>query len=290
MSAQSLRTPGRHATAPRTPALQAQDVHVAYRRRDVLHGVDLALERGRVHGLVGPNGAGKSTLLRALTGLTAPSGGVVRSDGRDVAALGSRERARRITFLPQDTQIGAGLSVETVVGLGRYAHHGLLTRMQGDLTAEDREAVETSLARVGAEHLRERRIDRLSGGQRQLVLIAKQLAQDAEVMLLDEPVSALDLGYQLDVVELLRELAAAGRAIGVVLHDLDLAACACDDLTLLADGRVLAAGSPHEVLRPELLAAAYRIRADVDRDPLTGRPRITPRGRLDRRRSPSPHS
>ena len=266
--------------APPATAVRVEGVHVAYRRRRVLHGVDLTLDRGRVHGLVGPNGAGKSTLLRAMSGMIPLRDGTARSEGEDVCSLQSRERARRIAFLPQDTHVEAGLRVDTVVGLGRYAHHGLLTRMQGDLTAEDRDVVDASLARVGAEHLRERRIDRLSGGQRQLVLIAKQLAQASEVMLLDEPVSALDLGFQADVAELLRDLAAEGRAIGVVLHDLNLAARACDDLTLLADGRVLAAGTPHEVLRPDLLATAYRIRADVDLDPLTGRPRVTPRGRI----------
>lgn len=280
--AASPETPVRTADAHHG-ALRAQGVRVAYRRRTVVHGVDLTLDRGRVHGLVGPNGAGKSTLLRALAGLVPLSGGAVLVGDHDVTALTARERARRIAVLPQDTHAEAGLQVDTVVGLGRYAHHGLLSRLQGDLTAEDRDVVETALARVGAWHLRERRIDQLSGGQRQLVLIAKQLAQDSEVMLLDEPVSALDLGYQADVIELLGDLAAEGRAIGVVLHDLNLTARACDDLTLLRDGSVLAGGSPHEVLRADLLAEAYRIRADVDLDPLTDRLRIAVRGRLDRR-------
>ena len=279
MTPTPIAPPTRRATAG---ALRVEGAHVAYRRRSVLHDVDLTLARGKVHGLVGPNGAGKSTLLRALAGMMPLRDGAVFSGEHEISSLGSRERARRIAFLPQDTHVEVGLRVDTVVGLGRYAHHGVLTRMQGDLTAEDCDVVEESLARVGVEHLRERRIDQLSGGQRQLVLIAKQLAQASEVMLLDEPVSALDLGFQADVVELLRDLAAEGRAVGVVLHDLHLAARACDDLTLLAEGRVLATGTPHEVLRPELLADAYRIRADVDLDPLTGRPRITPRGRIPR--------
>src|SRR5690606_19996431 len=274
----TARTPSRSG-----PALQAREVRVALRRRPILHGIDLRLEPGRVHGLVGPNGAGKSTLLRAMAGLTPLSGGTVLAGDSDIRGLTARERARRIALLPQDTHVGAGLRVAAVVGLGRYAHHGLLTRMQGDLTAEDRDVIDSALARVGAEHLRERRIDQLSGGQRQLVLIAKQLAQDSEVMFLDEPVSALDLGYQADVVELLGDLAAEGRAVGVVLHDLSLAGRACDDLTLLTAGNVLARGTPHEVLRPDLLATAYRVHADVDLDAVTLRPRITLRGRLDRR-------
>lgn len=292
--------PHRHATIPvdarpHEPyvALCAQNVHVAYRKKAVVRGASLHVRTGEVHGLVGPNGAGKSTLLRALAALVPITAGTVLTEHpgsgpEDISRLTSRERARHIAFLPQDTHVDAGLTVEAVVGLGRYSHRGLLSRMHGDLTAEDRAIVTAALERVGASHLRERRIDHLSGGQRQLVLIAKQLAQQSLVQLLDEPVSALDLGLQSDVVDLMRSLAADGHAIGVVVHDLNLAARACDVLTLLADGVVLATGTPHEVLTPDLLSQAYGIDADIDTDPVTGTPRLTVRGRSKAGEAPLP--
>ncbi|NLT25760.1 MAG: ABC transporter ATP-binding protein [Microbacteriaceae bacterium] len=201
----------------------------------------------------------------------------------DLARLAPRHRAHHIAVLPQHTEAAAELTARTVVGLGRYAHRSRLARLRGDLDAGDLAIVDAALERVGAAHLADAPITELSGGQRQLVLLAKQLAQQARVLLLDEPVSALDLGYQLEVLELLRELAAEGRGVIVVLHDLGLAARSCDRLTVLDRGVVRASGSPAEVLRPELLDELYGIVSRVDHDPHTDSPRITA---LRRRREP----
>jgi iron complex transport system ATP-binding protein len=267
-------------SAPAQDLLRAERVSIARRRRRIVHEADLVLRSGEVHALVGPNGAGKSTLLRAMAGLLPIVGGTVRTPDGGLSRLSARERARLVAFLPQDTHVEAGLRVDTVVGLGRYAHHHLLGRVGGDLTREDREIIDASLRRVGASDLAHRRIDQLSGGQQQIVLIAKQLAQSSRVLLLDEPVSALDLGFQLDVLDLVRGLAAEGRAVALVLHDLNLAARAGDRLTLLRGGRVLASGEPAAVLRDDLLASAYGIRTQIDRDPTTARPRVTAVSRL----------
>jgi iron complex transport system ATP-binding protein len=271
------------ALEPRTMApaigLRAESLCAGYRGREVVHQVDLVLRPGAVHGLIGPNGAGKSTLLRAMAGIAPVTGGRVLTAEGPMDRMGARHRARTVAYLSQDTSVEAGLRAGTVVSLGRYAHRSPLARLRGDLTREDQEIVHAALERVGAAALRDRPVDQLSGGQR--VLVAKQLAQQSRVLLLDEPVSALDLGFQMDVLDLVRELAAEGRTIAVVLHDLNLAARACDQLTLLQDGRVLASGEPVEVLRPEVLSKAYGVRTTLDIDPATARPRVTVLGRAE---------
>lgn len=259
--------------------LRADGVHLSLGGADVLRGVGIDARAGEVHGLIGPNGAGKSTLLRVLAGLIAPESGriVALSPGegdRDLARIGVRERARIVGFLPQDTAVGQDFTVRDVVAMGRYAH---LSRWS-DPGPADHEVVERAMERTGVVHLRDRSARTLSGGQRQLTLLAKQLAQEPSVHLLDEPVSALDLGHQLDVVGLMRDLAREGAAVITVLHDIALASRACDTLTVLHGGRVRASGAPASVLTPDLLAEVYGIGAVVEPDPLLGdgAMRITP--------------
>ncbi|WP_282851939.1 ABC transporter ATP-binding protein [Gulosibacter sediminis] len=263
--------------APSRPEslLGARGVYAGYRGREVLRGIDLDVRAGEVLGLIGPNGAGKSTLLRVLGGLAAPGAGEVTTPVGTLARLAARDRARHVAFLPQDTRIDAELTVRAVVELGRYAHRRRLDRMRGELRAGDLAAVDDALARVGVRDFAERPITELSGGQRQLVLIGKQLAQQPRVLLLDEPVSALDLAYQLQVVDLLRDLARDGCAVVAVLHDLNLAARACDRLALLADGELRAEGPPERVLTPGTLEAAYGVHSAVDLDPRLEVPRVT---------------
>ena len=253
------------------PTLRVRGLTVGYGAAPVVRGLDLDVLPGEVLGLIGPNGAGKSTLLRALLGrLPALSGTVETPDG-PVAGLRARERARRIAFLPQETALDLALPVREIVAMGRYAH-----RRRGQRAHPgDAAAVETAFARTGTGHLAERDVNTLSGGQRQLVLVAKLLAQGSATLLLDEPVSALDLGYQLDVLELLRSLSRAGHAVVVVLHDLNLAARYCDRLALMRDGELRGVGAPAEVLTVPALREAYRIEAALDNDPVSGLPRVT---------------
>lgn len=251
------------------PAMRASGLSVGYGGATIVCDIDLEAWRGDVLGLIGPNGTGKSTLMRALAGLMPPSTGEVTVDGRALSGMRARERARRLAFLPQDTGLDLALEVREVVAMGRYAH-----RSRWRANPNDAASIESALERTGTSHLAERHIGRLSGGQRQLALIAKLLAQDASTLLLDEPVSALDLGYQLDVLGLMRDLADDGHAVIVVLHDLDLAARFCDRLLVLHDGRVRASGAPRDVLTPQLVRDVYRVEASVEVDDATGTPRV----------------
>lgn len=236
----------------------------------ILHDIDVCVAPGQIHALVGPNGAGKSTLLRTIATLIPSSCGSIHVHGHHLHRLSSKERARLVSFMPQDTTIPGGYKVRDVVALGRYAH---LSRF-GGLRQRDVTAIDEALDIVGVTHLADRAINTLSGGQRQLVVMAKCLAQEADVMLLDEPLSALDLAFQVEMLAVLKRTADAGRTVVVVVHDLNLAARHCCHITVLREGQVHASGTP-QVLTEQLVADVYGVRAVIDTDP-SGSPRITP--------------
>ncbi|MEU6818430.1 ABC transporter ATP-binding protein [Streptomyces sp. NPDC046860] len=267
--------------------LAARDVTVAYDGTDVVHQAAITLRPGEVTALVGPNGSGKSTLLRTLARLQRPRtatltlarpaepGGeeTVTVDG---LALTAREFARRVALLTQGRPTPGGLTVRDVVEFGRYPYRSRWTRADADGADAVRRALAltdlTDLAGRGAEHL--------SGGQLQRVWLASCLAQDTGVLLLDEPTTYLDLRYQVELLDLVRDLADGhGIAVGVVLHDLDQAAAVADRITLLRAGRIVADGAPEDVLTSDRLTDTYGIRVDVDTDPLTGRLRTRAVGR-----------
>ncbi|MBK5006036.1 ABC transporter ATP-binding protein [Pseudomonas sp. S32] len=237
-------------------SLLIQGVSVAYGARQILHEVSMpAFPAGSLVALVGPNGAGKSTLLRALAGLERMRGGL-SLDGQDVTRLGFAERSRRLAYMPQQLPPGIALGVlESIVAALRVGS-------SDNLLGHAFEA----LRQLGIEGLAERSLDRLSGGQRQLVALAQLLARNPQVLLLDEPTSALDLHYQLRVMDAVRERVQAHRLLAVaVLHDINLAASHADWLVVLREGRVIACGAPADVLKPDLLADVYGVQARVER-------------------------
>ncbi|MES3708683.1 ABC transporter ATP-binding protein [Pseudomonas putida] len=237
-------------------SLLIEGVSVAYGAQHILHGVSLpALPAGSLVALVGPNGAGKSTLLRALAGLERMRGGLCL-DGQDVTRLGFAERSRRLAYMPQQLPPGIALGVlESIVAALRVSGCD-------DLLGCAYEA----LRQLGIEGLAERSLDSLSGGQRQLVALAQLLARNPQVLLLDEPTSALDLHYQLRVMDAVRERVQAHQLLAVaVLHDINLAASHADWLAVLHRGKIVACGSPSEVLTPKLLANIYGVEARVER-------------------------
>ncbi|MFE7816407.1 ABC transporter ATP-binding protein [Streptomyces sp. NPDC057433] len=257
--------------------LAATDVTVAYDGVDVVHAAALTLRPGEVTVLVGPNGSGKSTLLRTVARLQPPRRATLTIDtDTDGLALGPREFSRRVALLLQGRPTPSGLSVRDVVEFGRYPHRG----RWGGADPGGRAAVDRALAMTGVAELADRGAEHLSGGQLQRVWLAGCLAQETGVLLLDEPTTYLDLRYQVELLDLVRDLADDhGIAVGVVLHDLDQAAAVADRIVLLAEGHVVAEGTPEEVLTPQRLTEVYGIRIEVGTDPLTGRLRTRAIGR-----------
>ncbi|MFJ7073748.1 ABC transporter ATP-binding protein [Streptomyces sp. NPDC098781] len=264
------------AARSRGHELTATDVTVAYEGVDVVHGASVTLRPGQVTVLVGPNGSGKSTLLRTIARLQRPRTATLVIDDTDGLALTPREFSRRVALLTQGRPTPGGLTVRDVVEFGRYPYRGRWGRADPDGPA----AVERALAMTGVAELAGRGAEHLSGGQLQRVWLAGCLAQETGVLLLDEPTTYLDLRYQIELLDLVRDLADDhGIAVGAVLHDLDQAAALADRIVLLHDGRIAAEGLPEDVLTAERLTGVYGIRIEVGTDPLTGRLRTRAIGR-----------
>jgi len=256
---------------PAEVLVEAAGLGFGYGARPVFAEVAFALRPGELVALCGPNGAGKSTLLRLLLGLHAPTAGEVRLGGTPVAALSRREIARRAALLPQESPVDLPLTVREAVALGRLPH---LDRFQPE-GAADAEAVARALAVTDTAALADRPVAELSGGERHRVHLARALAQEAPLLLLDEPIAGLDLAHQLQALDLLRATVDAGRGALVALHDLSLAARRCDRMILLAGGRLRADDRPAAVLTPETLARVFGVRAEVRQDS-EGRPFVIP--------------
>jgi iron complex transport system ATP-binding protein len=248
------------------PRVAVEDLAVSFGDAAVFDGVSLTVDAGRFVGLVGPNGAGKTTLLRTVNGVLEPDAGTVSVGGDPVTALSAPELGRRVATVPQDTSPSFAFDVRDVVAMGRTPH---LSRFDTE-SAADRAAVERAMERTEVARFADRPIDEVSGGERQRVVLARALAQDAPTLLLDEPTASLDVNHQVRTLELVAELVEEGRTAVAAIHDLNLAAHYCDELVLLANGGVLATGPPADVLTEANLRSAFGARAAVTRHPVTG--------------------
>ncbi|MFC6614681.1 heme ABC transporter ATP-binding protein [Halopenitus salinus] len=253
------------------PAIRVRDLTVSFGDLTVLSGVSLSVDRGTFLGLVGPNGAGKTTLLRTLRGTLAPDRGTVTLGGDDVATLSASAIGRRVASVPQETSLPFSFGVEQVVEMGRTPH---LSRFDS-IGSDDREAIERAMDRTDVSRFRERSIESVSGGERQRVLLARALAQETSVLLLDEPTGSLDINHAVRTLELVRELVADGKTVVAAIHDLNLAARYCDELALLSDGSIRAAGPPRQVLTASTLRDAFDARTLVTDRPGTAAPLVT---------------
>ena len=249
----------------RPQAVSARNLTYEIQAETLIEGVDLHADRGQLVGLIGPNGAGKSTLLRAISGILNYREGTIRLDGDDLKSLSSRDIAAGLALIPQIAPYTHGFTSIELVLMGRYPHLG---RFQIEGKEDDRIARDSMRLTI-TEQFADRTLDTLSGGERQRVFVSRALAQQPRVLLLDEPTSNLDVLHQLKVLDLVRKLVDGGLTAVAAIHDLNMAARYCDRLVLLKGGRVLAEGSPEEVLVPETIQSAFGVRAAVYRDPMT---------------------
>lgn len=260
-----------------TRSLAAQDLTLAYGDHTVIEDLDLTVHPGEVTAIVGANACGKSTLLRSMTRLLAPRRGHVVLDGKDVHRMPAKELARVLGLLPQSPIAPEGITVADLVGRGRHPHQ---RRVFARWSPGDDAAVAAALEATQTLELADRPVDELSGGQRQRVWIAMVLAQQTDLLLLDEPTTFLDVSHQIEVLDLLTDLNhARGTTIVMVLHDLNLAARYADHLIALAGGRVHAAGRPADVLTEETVRAVFGLESRIVVDPTSGEPLMLPIGR-----------
>jgi iron complex transport system ATP-binding protein len=261
-------------------ALAARGLSLGYGDRRIVDSLSMELPPGKVTMIVGANACGKSTLLRGMARLLKPTAGAVVLGGEDIHKLPTRTLARRLGILPQTPTAPEGIAVAELVGRGRSPHQGWFRQW----SADDDAAVAAALEATGTLELAERSIDELSGGQRQRVWIAMALAQQTDILLLDEPTTYLDLAHQVEVLDLVAELnAARGTTVAIVLHDLNLAARYGDHLIAMKAGRIVAQGDPSSVLDADLVHEVFGLESVVVADPVAGTPMVVPLGRAGRK-------
>lgn len=253
--------------------LQTEHLSLGYDATTIIEQLSLTIPSGKITALVGPNGCGKSTLLRGLARLLQPKHGAVYLDGQAIQRTSTRDLAKQLGILPQNPQAPEGLNVRDLVAQGRYPHQ----RWFQQWSAADEHALADALQITGMTHLADRAVDALSGGQRQRAWIAMTLAQDTPVVLLDEPTTFLDLAHQIEVLQVLEQLnRVQGRTVIMVVHDLNHAARHADHVVAMRAGAVVAAGSPRQIITPQLLRDVFGVEAEVVHDPRTGVPLCIP--------------
>jgi iron complex transport system ATP-binding protein len=253
--------------------LEVESLRIGYGDRLVLKDVSFQAQAGEILAVIGPNGAGKTTLIRALSGVLAPLAGCVRVSGEALAALKPGERARRVAVVPQARNLPPAFTGWELVLLGRTAHLNWL----GQVSRQDEDCVRRALERAQALELADRRVGELSGGEQQRLLLARAMAQDAPLLLLDEPTAHLDLQHQISLLDQVADLAKRENlAVVAALHDLNLVSRYANRVALLVEGELRALGEPGEVLQPALLEQVYQLPLQVLYSPVTGRPVILP--------------
>jgi iron complex transport system ATP-binding protein len=267
---------GENGASPRAHELRADDLALGYGASEVISGIDLLIRDGGITAIVGANACGKSTLLRGLARLLKPRRGGVYLDGKLIHRTNTLELATRLGLLPQSPMAPDGITVGDLVARGRYPHQGWFRHWTG----RDEAAVARALEATATGELIGRRIQELSGGQRQRVWVAMALAQETDLLLLDEPTTFLDINNQIELLDLLVELnRESHKTIVIVLHDLNLACRYADRILAMKDGRIFADGPPDELVDADLVAEVFGLDCEVITDPVSGGPLIIPRGR-----------
>lgn len=248
--------------------LKASQVDIGYGSTRIVQGLSFAPPAGKVTALIGPNGCGKSTLLKAFARILKPLSGELTLDGQAYSALSARQLARQIAFLPQVLPVPEGVSVRQLVAYGRSPHNSLWGRLSGS----DQSHVTQAMQRLELDNLADRALADLSGGQRQRAWLAMVLAQNAPVVLLDEPTTYLDISHQVELLDLMRELAAEGKTVITVLHDINQACRYADHLAVMQGGRLVADGAPGAVMGVELMREVFEVQVRIISEPVSGTP------------------
>lgn len=259
-----------------THEFQAEDLVAGYDNKTVIHGVDLAIPSNQISVIIGANGCGKSTLLKTLARLIKPISGKITLDGKPISKFPPKQLARVVGLLPQSPIVPEGISVADLVGRGRFPHQSLLSGW----TKKDYEAVAEAMEIMDITEFANHNIDELSGGQRQRVWIAMALAQQTDILFLDEPTTFLDITYQVEILDLLTDLNRRhGTTIVMVLHDINLSARYADHIISLVEGKLVAEGAPSDVITSTMVKDIFGLDCTVVEDPLSGSPLVVPRGR-----------
>ncbi|QHT63323.1 ABC transporter ATP-binding protein [Paenibacillus lycopersici] len=254
-------------------AMHTNNLNIGYEERLIVEDLNITIPKGKITALVGANGSGKSTILKTLARLMAPSNGTVMLDGKSIHKQSTKEVAKQLAILPQNPTAPDGLTVSELVSYGRFPYQ----RGFGSLNKEDRAIIQWAVESTGLMEFRDRPIDRLSGGQRQRAWIAMALAQQTDLLFLDEPTTYLDMAHQLEVLELLHHLnATAGRTIIMVVHDLNHASRYAQHMVAIKKGKVVSVGAPENVMTKEVLREVFNIETDIIPDPRTGVPLCFP--------------
>ncbi|UQZ37494.1 cobalamin/Fe(3+)-siderophore ABC transporter ATP-binding protein [Paenibacillus sp. PK3_47] len=259
-----------------THVFQAEQLVAGYENKTILHGIDLVIPSNKISVIIGANGCGKSTLLKALARLIKPSSGAITLDGKPIHKIPSKQLARVVGLLPQSPIVPEGISVADLVGRGRFPHQSMFTGW----TKKDYEAVDEAMSIMDITEFANYDIDELSGGQRQRVWIAMALAQQTDILFLDEPTTFLDITYQVEILDLLTDLnRKLGTTIVMVLHDINLSARYADHIFALHKGKLIAEGAPSEVVTSTMVKDIFGLDCAVIEDPVSGSPLVVPKGR-----------
>lgn len=253
--------------------LQAKNVSLCYDRKEVVKDVNIEIMQGEIVTIIGPNGSGKSTVLKALSRTLKPQAGEILLNGKNIQGMNTKQIAQRLAILPQVRKVPGDMTVEALIGCGRHPHLGFGSRLR----KQDFEIIDWAIEKTALTELRHRNVETLSGGERQRTWIAMALAQKPSILLLDEPTTYLDISYQLETLELIRELnETLGLTIVMVLHDLNQAIRYSHRIYALKNGRVHCSGESDKLLTEELLREVFRIKGNITEDKLNGCPYIIP--------------